>query len=85
VRRPVGALLFRDSRGYSLKHQTSVARRLDLSGPDRARAVLGVASQFVTADPVHAWEILNEAVKAANSAEQFNGEDTHINAQLWTK
>ncbi len=61
------------------------ARRLDVSDPDRARALLGVATQFVTADPVHAWEILNEAVKAANSAEQFNGEDTHINAQLWTK
>ena len=61
------------------------ARRLDVSDPDRARALLGVATQFVTADPVHAWEILNEAVKAANSAEEFNGEDTHINAQLWTK
>ena len=61
------------------------ARRLEVSDPDRARALLGVATQFVTADPVHAWEILNEAVKAANSAEQFNGEDTHINAQLWTK
>ena len=61
------------------------ARRLDVSDPDRARALLGVATQFVTADPVHAWEILNEAVKAANSAEEFNGEDTHVNAQLWTK
>jgi hypothetical protein len=61
------------------------ARRLDVSDPDRARALLGVATQFVTADPVHGWEILNEAVKAANSAEEFNGEDTYINAQLWTK
>jgi hypothetical protein len=61
------------------------ARRLDVSDPDRARALLGVATQFVTADAVHGWEILNEAVKAANSAEEFNGEDTHVNAQLWTK
>ena len=61
------------------------ARRLDVSDPDRARALLGVATQFVTADPVHTWEILNEAIKAANSVEEFDGEDTRINAQLWAK
>jgi hypothetical protein len=68
-----------------LEDAATEARRLDVSDPDRARALLGVATQFVTADPVHAWEILNEAVKAANSAEEFNGEDTHVNAQLWTR
>jgi hypothetical protein len=40
---------------------------------------------LVTPDSVHAWEILSEAVKAANSAETFDGEDTHINAQVWTR
>jgi tetratricopeptide (TPR) repeat protein len=61
------------------------ARRIDVSDPDRARALTAVATQLVTPDSVHAWEILSEAVKAANSAETFNGEDTHINAQVWTK
>jgi hypothetical protein len=60
-------------------------RRLDVSDPDRARALTAVATQLVTPDSVHAWEILSEAVKAANSAETFNGEDTRISAQLWTK
>jgi hypothetical protein len=61
------------------------ARRLDVSDADRARALTAVATQLVTPDSVHAWEILSEAVKAANSAESFNGEDTHINAQVWTR
>jgi hypothetical protein len=60
-------------------------RRLDVSDPDRARALTAVATQLVTPDSVHAWEILAEAVKAANSAETFSGEDTRITAQLWTR
>lgn len=61
------------------------ARRIDASDPDRARAITAIATQFVTTDSVHAWEIVSEAVRAANSAETFNGEDTHINAQVWTR
>lgn len=61
------------------------ARRIDVSDPDRARALTAIATQLVTPDSVHAWEILGEAVKAANSAESFNGEETHISAQVWTR
>jgi hypothetical protein len=61
------------------------ARRIDVSDPDRARALTAIATQLVSPDSVHAWETLNEAVQAANSAESFNGEDTHINAQVWTR
>jgi hypothetical protein len=61
------------------------ARRIEVSDPDRARALTAVATQLVTPDSIHAWEILNEAVKAANSAETFDGEDTRITAQLWTR
>jgi hypothetical protein len=61
------------------------ARRIDASDPDRARALFAVATQFVTPDSVRAWEIVGEAVKAANSAETFDAEDTHINAQVWTR
>jgi hypothetical protein len=60
------------------------ARRIEASDPDRARALIAVATQLVTLDSIHAWEILGEAVTAANSAETFNGEDTRITAQLWT-
>jgi hypothetical protein len=68
-----------------LDEAATEGRRLDVSDPDRARALTAVATQLVTPDSVHAWEILGEAVKAANSAETFNGEDTWISAQLWTR
>jgi len=68
-----------------LEDAATEARRIDLSDPDRARALTAVATQLVTPDSVHAWEMLSEAVTAANSAEIFNGEDTHINAQVWTR
>jgi hypothetical protein len=69
----------------TLEDAATEARRIDLSDPDRARGLTAIATQLVAPDSVHAWEILSEAVKAANSAESFNGEDTHINAQLWTR
>ena len=54
------------------------AKRIDLSDPDRARGLFAVATQFVTIDGARAWEIIGDAVKAANSAEKFTGEDTSI-------
>jgi hypothetical protein len=61
------------------------ARRIEMSDPDLARGLFAVAIQLVTADPVHARELLSEAVKAANTAEEFTGEDTRVTCQLWTR
>ena len=61
------------------------ARRIEASDPDRARALCGVATQFVTLDVNRTWELLNEAVRAANSAEKFDGANTRIISQLWTR
>jgi hypothetical protein len=68
-----------------LDEAATEARRIEVSDPDRARALTAVATQLVAPDSNHAWEILSEAVKAANSAETFSGEDTRITAQLWTR
>jgi hypothetical protein len=81
-------LLMKSERPRALSLLDSAAdeaRRIEASDPDRARALLAVATQFVTPDSIHAWELLSEAVKAANSAEKFTGEDTRITSQLWTK
>ena len=51
------------------------ARRIDADDPDRARALVAVATGFVTVDEVRAWELLGEAVKAANSVEGFTGDN----------
>jgi hypothetical protein len=58
------------------------AQRLEASDPDRARALIGVASRFMPADPVRGWDIASVAVKAANSAEAFKGDNTQLTLSL---
>ena len=60
---------------YFLQQATDEARRIDMSDPDRAFALTAIANELVTADRARAWEMLSEAVKAANSAEDFVGDD----------
>ncbi len=65
-----------------LEEAANEARRIDSADPDRARALIGVAMQFVTADRVRAWEIIGEAVKAANSGEKLTGDNTPLTFSL---
>jgi hypothetical protein len=58
------------------------ARRLDADNPDRARSLIAIATGFVTVDQVRAWELLSEAVKAANSVETFTGENQPLSFGL---
>lgn len=58
------------------------ARRIDADHPDRPRALIGVATQLVTRDQVRAWELVGEAVKAANSVEKFTGENEQFSFGL---
>lgn len=60
------------------------ARRIGGGDPDRARALVAVATGLVQADRVRAWETIDEAIKAANSAEGFTGEDSQVGARLQT-
>jgi hypothetical protein len=61
------------------------ARRISGGDPDRARALIAVATGLVPADRVRAWETMDEAIKAANSAEGFTGEDSQVGARLQTR
>lgn len=61
------------------------ARRIGGGDPDRARALIAVATGLVPADRVRAWETMDEAIKAANSAEGFTGEDSQVGARFQTK
>lgn len=65
-----------------LEEAASEARRIDADDPDRARSLIGVATQFVARDQVRAWELVGEAVKAANSAETFTGENEQLSFSL---
>ena len=61
------------------------ARRIDVSDPDRPRALVAVANALVATDRERAWETMLEVVKASNSAEGFNGEDGRVEMRLQTK
>ncbi len=61
------------------------ARRIDVSDPDRPRALVAVANAFLATDRGRAWETMLEVAKASNSAAGFNGEDGRLEMRLETK
>lgn len=65
-----------------LNEAATVARRIGGSEADGARALFGVATQMFEIDRGRVWEALAEAVKAANSAAQFSGEDAQVVARF---
>lgn len=61
------------------------ARRIEESDPDRARALVGVANALLSLDRSKAWDAVYEAIKAANSAEGFTGEDGLMRISIRTR
>lgn len=61
------------------------ARRIDVSDPDLPRALVAVANALRVIDPGRVWDATFDAVKAANSAEGFTGEDGEIVAKFQSK
>jgi hypothetical protein len=51
------------------------ARRIDVPDPARPQALIAVANALQVADTARVWDATFDAVKAANSAEGFTGED----------
>lgn len=68
-----------------LQEAAAEARRLEASDPDRARALVAVANGFASFDHARSWEFMSEAIKAANGAEGFTGEDGQVSAMLRSK
>lgn len=60
-------------------------KRIDQAAPERARALVSVATQLAELDRPRAWEVINDIVKAANDAEEFTGEDGRLMSRLQTK
>jgi len=71
--------------GDYLQEGAAEARRIDGSDPDRARALIAVATGFAKIDRERAWEVISEAVKAANGVQGFTGDDGVLGALLRTK
>lgn len=61
------------------------ARRVEGADPDSPRVLLGIANALKLIDPPRAWDATFDAVKAANSAEGFTGEDGLMTLTLQSK
>jgi len=61
------------------------ARRIDVSDPSLPRALVAVAYALNTIDRDKVWDATFDAVKAANSAEGFTGEDGEVVATFQSK
>ncbi|HXM36674.1 MAG TPA: hypothetical protein VN920_15875 [Pyrinomonadaceae bacterium] len=83
------AMLFagtdRDKAQALLEQAGEEARRIDGSDADKPRALMAVASGLILIDRSHGWDATLDAVKAANSAEGFTGEDGRLVISLRSK
>ena len=61
------------------------ARRLKVSDPNLPRALMAVANAYKVIDPARVWDATFDAVKAANSAEGFTGEDGELVVKFQSK
>lgn len=65
----------RDKALSLLDDAISEVRRIDGSDLNRPRGLLAIANALRLIEPLRAWDAIFDAVKAANSAEGFTGED----------
>lgn len=72
------------SAGEILDEAATEARRIGGTDPERTRALVGVATRMYEVDRTRAWEIVAEAIKAANAATGFTGEDAEIVSRFHT-
>ncbi len=80
-------LLLKDDRPRAveaLEAAFDAAKKIDAQDSDRPRALVAVATQYAPIDRNRAWELLAEAVKAANSAPDFTGADGGMAARVQT-
>jgi hypothetical protein len=66
----------------ALEAASQSARKIDADDPDRPRAMVAVATEFFPADRNRSWELMAEAVKAANAAADFTGTDAGMTATV---
>ena len=81
-------ILFKTDRDKALElvdEANTEARRIEVSDPSLPRALVAVANALNEIDRDRVWDATFDAVKAANSAEGFTGEDGEIVAKFQSK
>jgi hypothetical protein len=64
---------------------TTEARRIGGLDPDSPRAFFAIANAMLVINRAAVWDAMSEAVKAANSAENFGGEDGQLSFNMTFK
>jgi hypothetical protein len=67
-----------------LDDASSEIRRIENVDLDRPRGLLAIANALTLVEPSRAWDAVFDAVKAANSAEGFSGEDGTLTQTIRT-
>ena len=84
----VAKILFKTDRDTALQlveDAATEARRIEVSDAGRPRALVALANALRVIDPPRTWDATFDAVKAANSAEGFTGEDGELLLQFQSK
>ncbi|HEU4594872.1 MAG TPA: hypothetical protein VFS10_06860 [Pyrinomonadaceae bacterium] len=85
----VARLLSKENPGRALEileESLLEAKRIDDASPERASALVAIATQFYELDRPRAWEVMTEVVKASDSAAgEYTGEDGNLSVRLQTK
>jgi hypothetical protein len=58
---------------------------IDDAAPERASALVAVATQLFDLDRPRAWDVMLQVVKASNAAKDYTGEDGRLSTSLQTK
>lgn len=75
----------RETAVQLVEEAATEARRIDVSDAGRPRGLVAVANALKVVDPSRVWDATFDAVKAANSAEGFTGEDGELVLQFQSK
>ena len=84
----VAKILFKTDRDTALQlveDAATEARRIEVSDAGRPRALVALANALRVIDPPRVWDATFDAVKAANSAEGFTGEDGELLLEFQSK
>ena len=68
-----------------ISEATAEAQRIEELDPSRPRALVAVANAVKVVEPERVWDATFDAVKAANSAEGFTGEDGELVLKFQSK
>jgi hypothetical protein len=64
---------------------TREARRIETSDADCPRALFGVTNALLLIDRQSAWDVVSDAIQAANAADTFTGEDGELVIRMLMK